>query len=104
MKKIMLMVLLLVAANTVVWGQSTYTKNSNGDFQAVKTERKAKASTYTPTGKYYVDTDSVRHEIYLHTITKGDNAGKQACYIQKVSKKTGKSYWKKIDVKPEELK
>lgn len=102
MKRIVILAVLLLMASMTCMGQSTYKKSSNGDYVAVKTVKKSQ-STYTPTGKYYVDTDSIRYEIYLHTTTKGKNAGQTYCYIQKVSKKTGKSYWKKIDVKPKEL-
>lgn len=101
MKKIILILIALVAFGATVNAQS-YSKVDNNTFQAVAVT-KTKASTYTPTGYYYVDRDSVRYEIHIHTTTKGKNAGQTYCYIQKISKKTGKPYWKKIDVKPEEL-
>lgn len=104
MKRIVLIALFVLFAGMTCVGQSTYSRSSNGDFVAVKTVRKTVGSSYQPTGKYYVDTDSIRYEIYIHTVTKGKDAGQTYCYIQKVSKKTGKSYWKRIDVKPEELK
>lgn len=59
---------------------------------------------YAPTGYYYVDTDGQTYEIHIHTTQKGEHAGETKCYIQRVSKKTGKPYWKIIAVKPEELK
>jgi hypothetical protein len=86
----------------IAMGQSSYQKVDNNTFRAEKVQ-KTRPSTYQPTGKYYIDRDSVRYEIHTHTVSKGENAGKTFCYIQKVSKKTGKPYWKKIDVKPEEL-
>lgn len=104
MKRIVLIALFVLFAGMTCVGQSTYSRSSNGDFVAVKAARKTTGSSYQPTGKYYVDIDSIRYEIYIHTVTKGKNAGQTYCYIQKVSKKTGKPYWKRIDVKPEELK
>ena len=103
MKRIVLAALFVLMASVTCLGQSTYVKSSNGDFVATRTIRKSAENSYKPTGKYYVDRDSVRYEIYLHTTTKGKNAGRTYCYINKTSKKSGKPYWKKIDVKPEEL-
>jgi len=102
MKKIILILIVLVAFGATVNAQQSYSKVDNKTFKFEKVA-KTKTSTYTPTGYYYVDNDSIRYEIHIHTTTKGKNAGQTYCYIQKVSKKTGKSYWKKIDVKPEEL-
>ena len=101
MKHIILCIMMMLAMGAAL-GQASYTKVDNNTFQATKVTR-AKATSYQPTGKYYVDKDSVRYEIHTHTVTKGKDAGQTFCYIQKVSKKTGKPYWKKIDVKPEEL-
>ena len=102
MKKIILILIALVAFGATVSAQSTYSKIDNKTFKSEKVA-KAKSSNYTPTGYYYVARDSVKYEIYIHTATKGKNAGQTHCYIQRASKKTGKSYWQKIDVKPEEL-
>lgn len=93
----------MMLAMGTAFGQSTYTKVDNNTFRAEKVQR-TRPSAYKPTGKFYVDRDSVRYEIYTHTVSKGENAGKTFCYIQKVSKKTGKTYWKRIDVKPQELR
>ena len=89
--------------SSIAMGQVNYQKIDNNTFQATKTVS-TKQSTYQPTGKYYIDTDGIKYEIHTHTVTKGDNKGKTFCYIKKVSKKSGKSYWKQIAVKPEELK
>lgn len=102
MKKIILILIALVAFGATVNAQQSYSKVDNKTFKSEKVT-KTKASTYTPTGYYYVDNDSIKYEIHIHTTTKGKNAGQTYCYIQKISKKTGKPYWKKIDVKPEEL-
>jgi len=102
MKKIILILIALVAFGATVNVQQSYSKVDNKTFKSEKVA-KAKSSSYTPTGYYYIARDSVKYEIYLHTTTKGKNAGQTHCYIQRVSKKTSKSYWQKIDVKPEEL-
>ena len=102
MKKTILILIALVAFNVTVSAQQSYSKVDNNTFKYEKVS-KTKESTYTPTGYYYITKDSVKYEIYTHTTTKGKDAGKTFCYIQKVSKKTGKPYWQKIDVKIEEL-
>ena len=102
MKKIILILIALMAFGATVNAQQSYSKVDNKTFKSEKIA-KAKSSNYTPTGYYYIARDSVKYEIYLHTTTKGKSAGQTHCYIQRVSKKTGKSYWQKIDVKPEEL-
>ena len=102
MKRIILILIALVAFGATVNAQSTYSRVDNKTFKSEKTA-KAKSSSYTPTGYYYVARDSVKYEIHTHTVTKGKNAGQTYCYIQRVSKKTSKPYWQKIDVKPEEL-
>ena len=102
MKRVILILIALIAFGATVNAQSTYSKVDNKTFKSEKVA-KAKSSSYTPTGYYYIARDSVKYEIYLHTTTKGKNAGQTYCYIQRVSKNTGKYYWQKIDVKPEEL-
>lgn len=102
MKKIIFILIALVAFRATINAQQSYSKVDNKTFKSEKVA-KAKSSSYTPTGYYYVAKDSVKYEIYLHTTTKGKNAGQTYCYIKRISKKTGKSYWQKIDVKPEEL-
>ena len=102
MKHIIFIICMLLGCN-IALGQSTIKKVDSKTFQSVKVE-KSKDSTYTPTGYYYVDKKGVKYEIYVHKLTRGANAGVTCCYIKKVSAKTGKVYWQKIDVKPEELK
>lgn len=100
MKHIILFIALLLMSG-IAMGQSTYQKVDNKTFQSVKVDKTN--SNYTPTGYYFVDKKGVKYEIYVHTMTRGKNADKKACYIKKISAKTGKPYWQKIDVKPEEL-
>ena len=86
----------------IAMGQSTYQKVNNNTFKQVKVD-KSNDSTYTPTGYYYETKKGEKFEIYVHTPSKGKNAGVKACYIKRISGKTGNPYWQKIDVKPEEL-
>ena len=102
MKHIVICILMMLTMG-VCFGQSSYTKVDNNTFQAVKVERAKDTNAYKPTGKYYIAKDGVKYEIYLHTCTRGENKGKTFCYIQRISKKSGKARWEKIDIKPEEL-
>lgn len=102
MKHIMFIITLLLLGN-IAMGQSTIKKVDSQTFQQVKVDKNTD-STYTPTGYYYVTKKGEKFEIYTHTPTRGKNAGVKQCYIKRVSAKTGKPYWQKIAVKPEELK
>ena len=97
MKRILFILMMLLCLGA---SAQTYNKVDDNTFKVTATTGK---SSYQPTGKYYIAKDGVKYEIYLHTVTKGDNKGKTFCYIKRVSKKSGKSYWQKIDVKPEEV-
>lgn len=80
----------------------TVVKVDNKTFKA--TNSKKSGGDYKPTGYYYETSKGEKYEIYIHTVSRGDNAGQKACYIKRVSKKTGKEYWSKIDVKLSDLK
>ena len=99
MKRYIITIVLMLFFGVFTIQAQNYTRVDNTTFQSTKT----KSSSYKPTGKYFIDKDNIRYEIHVHKVSKGKDAGQTYCYIQKVSKKTGKSYWKKIDVKPEEL-
>lgn len=101
MKHIIICIALMLCMGTA-FGQS-YTKVDNKTFQAVKVERAKDTNSYKPTGNYYVAKDGKKYEIYLHTCKRGEHKGETFCYILRTSAKTGKTYWSKIDVKPEEL-
>jgi len=101
MKQIILCILMMLAIGTV--SAQSYTKTSSNTFTAVKVERAKDTTAYQPTGNYYVAKDGKQYEIYLHTCKKGEHKGETFCYILRTSAKTGKPYWKRIDVKPEEL-
>ena len=112
MKKLFFFIAVLAIAN-IAMGQAKPTKVAESKTtQVVKVDSKTFKATsskksggdYKPTGFYYETSKGEKYEIYIHTITRGDNAGQKACYIKRISKKTGKEYWSKINVKPEELK
>lgn len=112
MKKMFFCIAMLAIA-CVAMGQAKPTKVAESKTtQVVKVDNKTFKSTkskksggdYKPTGYFYETPKGEKYEIYIHTISRGDNAGKKACYIKRTSKKTGKVYWSKIDVKPEDLK
>lgn len=83
--------------------EQKYEKVDAKTFKASPSVRSSSNSTYTPTGYYYQDRKGDKYEIYIHTITRGDNAGQKACYIKKTDK-NGNPRYQKIGVKPEELK
>lgn len=101
MKHIVFFIVMLLMSGIAV-GQSTYQKVDNKTFKQVKVE-KSNDSTYHATGYYWETKKGEKFEIYIHTPTRGKNAGIKACYIKRISAKTGKVYWQRIDVKPEEL-
>ena len=72
-------------------------------FKATK-QSDTRGSGYQPTGYLYQDTDGNTYEIHTHVVSRGDAQGQTKCYIQRTSKKSGKTYWKEIPVKPEELR
>lgn len=67
-------------------------------FKATK-QSGSRGSGYQPTGYSYIDTDGKTYEIHSHVVSRGADAGKICYYIQRVSKKTGNTYWKKVEVK-----
>lgn len=67
-------------------------------FKAIKAKGGSRGTGYLPTGYSYIDTDGKTYEIYSHIVSRGADAGKTCYYIQRVSKKSGKTYWKKVEV------
>lgn len=112
MKKVIFCIAVLLISSIAMGQQPTKVAKESKTTQVVKVDNKTFKATnskksggdYKPTGFYYETSKGEKYEIYIHTITRGDNAGQKACYIKRISKKTGKSYWSKINVKPEELK
>lgn len=65
---------------------------------------KAPSSRYTPTTFKWKEKDGTEYQIFYHTITRGDRQGQTVCVIRKVSKKSGKPYWKEIPVEASRVK
>jgi len=101
MKHIIFCIVMLLMSGMAM-GQSTYQKVDNKTFKQVKVEKNSD-STYHATGYYYETKKGDKYEIYTHTPSRGKNAGVKACYVKRISAKTGKVYWQRINVKPEEL-
>ena len=111
MKKLIFFIA-LVFMSIIAMGQQPTKSAVKSSTQIVKVDNKTfkaskiskSKSNYTPTGYYFETSRGEKYEIYLHTPTRGDSAGVPRCYIQRTSKKTGKTYWQKIDVKPADLR
>ena len=86
------------AKPTKVAEKKSNTKIEKVDNKTFKATKSSGASSYVATGYSYIDTDGKTYEIYSHKITRGDRAGQTAYYIKKVSKKSGKEYWKEINI------
>ena len=106
MKK-MFLCIVMVAIASIAMGQAKPTKvaekKSNTKIEKVdnktfKATKSSGASSYVATGYSYIDTDGKTYQIYSHKISRGDRAGQTAYYIKKVSKKSGKEYWKEINI------
>ena len=102
MKNIILLFAMLLIGGVAMCQQTTKvakdTKVVKVDTKTFKTDSSKTNSSYQPTGYYYQLKSGEKREIYIHTVTRGDNKGKTFCYI-----KTPKGSWSKINVKPEEL-
>lgn len=114
MKKLVFFFIAFVLACTFAMGQTAqttqnkkseprYEKVDAKTFKASPSVRRSSSSDYTPTGYFYQNRKGERYEIYLHTLTRGENAGQKACYIKKTDK-DGNTKFQRIGVKPEELK
>lgn len=99
MKHIIILFAMLLIGGVAVCQQSTKAaKVIKVDTKTFKADSSKANSSYQPTGYYYQLKSGEKREIYIHTVTRGDNKGKTFCYI-----KTPKGSWSKINVKPEEL-
>ena len=97
----------MLLISSVVMGQAKPTKvaekKSNTKVEKVnektfKATKSSGASSYVVTEYSYIDTDGKTYQIYSHKISRGDRAGQTAYYIKKVSRKSGKEYWKEINI------
>lgn len=110
MKKVFLTVA-MIAMCIVAAGQTAQTtkvseqtckvvKVDDKTFKVVSTKTKSSIDNYKPTGFFYQTRTGEKKEIYLHTVTRGDNKGKTFCYVHGKAEGT----WYKIAIKPEDLK
>lgn len=104
MKKIILTVAALIIIGVSAAAQSPAKVEIKKDGNTFVATKKAVSDGYKATDYYYKDTDGKTYQIYVHTVSKGEHQGQTKCYIQKVSRKSGKPYWKEIPVKPEDLR
>ncbi len=95
MKRFILIMLAMLAFGATVNAQQVKQVDAK-TYQAVKGTRTSSGSSYIATDIKYIDTDNKTYVVYEHTFTRGTRKGQKAYFIQKVSKKTGKSYWKEI--------
>lgn len=102
MKRVIFFIAVMLMG-VIAMGQTTYQKVDSKTFKQTKVEKKSD-TTYHATGFFYETKKGERYEIYTHTPSRGKSAWVKACYIKRTSAKTGKTYYQKIEVKPEELK
>lgn len=104
----MLFCIAMLLISSIAMGQTAQTtKVSEQTSKVVKVDSKTFRATnskksggdYKPTGYYYQLKSGEKREIYIHTKTRGEHKGQQACYL-----KNPKGGWREINVKPEELK
>jgi hypothetical protein len=100
MKKLLLTAMLIMAG-MIGFAQNpiTYQKNGKTYIKIEETQSKGKKgkSSYLPTGKY-VEFDGKDYQVYTHVFTKGERQGQTGYFIEVVSKKSGKPYWKEVTI------
>lgn len=97
MKKFILLATMLLVGAFVAGAQTTKVSDKvarEGNTFIQQTTRGASAVSSNDQETSYTWRDSKGNEypIILHTYTKGEKAGKETCYVWKVSAKTGKKY------------
>ena len=95
MKKFLLLAMLIMAAGMSVNAQQV--RKVDAKTYEVVSQRKSSSNgvSYVPTDIKLKDGDTI-YTVYKHTFTRGKRTGETAFFIQKVSKKTGKLYWKEV--------
>lgn len=91
MKRILLIMVAILTFG-VCNAQSSVTKVDAKTYQQVSKS----SNSYTATDMVYIDKNGEKYVIYEHTFTRGDRKGQVGYFIKKVSKKSGKSYWKEV--------
>jgi hypothetical protein len=108
MKKILLSALLMAACFMGYSQDNARPVKQDGNVFSTTTTVKSTVKgpgdpKYIPTAYKWKDSKGNIFTIYLHTVTRGDNAGQTFCYIWRVPE-SGKGYWQKIPVEPARLK
>ena len=93
MKNIILLVVLLLSLGTL----SAQTQTKKVDDKTYQEVSKS-SSSYVETDMVYIDKNGQKYTIYSHTFTRGDRKGQTGYFIKKVSKKSGKPYWKEVNL------
>lgn len=91
MKYILSIVLTLFIFN-ITNAQSTVKKIDNKTYQQVSKS----SSSYIETDMVYIDKNGEKYTIYTHEFSRGDRKGQTGYFIRKISKKSGRQYWKEV--------
>jgi len=96
MKRIIITIAIIVSAMSAASAQdrtagASFTKDGK-TFVQQKSARASRPSDDRATAYTWKDSKGNEYPIYLHTYTRGENAGKTTCYVLRTSKKTGKEY------------
>lgn len=95
MKKFILLAIMFLVGAFVAGAQTTKVSDNvarEGKTFIQQTTRGASTNTDQETSYTWRDSKGNEYPIILHTYTKGEKAGKETCYVWKVSTKTGKKY------------
>lgn len=95
MKKFILLAIMFLVGAFVAGAQTTKVSDNvarEGKTFIQQTTRGASTNTDQETSYTWRDSKGQEYPIILHTYTKGEKAGKETCYVWKVSAKTGKKY------------
>lgn len=94
MKKMILLAIMLLGWAFIAGAQTTKVSDKvirEGDiFISQKTDTTSVNDQVT--AYKWRDSKGVEYPIILHTYTRGEKAGRNTCYVWRVSKKTGKKY------------
>ena len=92
MKKFIIWVMCIILASVVGCNTAKAQNVKKEGKTFIAQSSKGSSSKDVATTYVWRDTKGNEYPIFLHKITKGDNAGKWGAYVVKQSKKTGKDY------------
>lgn len=89
---------LLIMAGMIGFAQNpqTYQKNGKTYIKIEETQSRGK-SEYIPTGMY-VEINGKEYPVYSHVFTRGERQGQTGYFIQVISKRSGRPYWKEVKI------